>query len=157
MKKGLLFVILVLSMLCLVSCKGKEKILETSSSNILLPAEEVTVAYIGEHLDKYGTGKETSNKVFKILQLKYAKTILEAFNRENAKATLYFQIESQEQIDAINEYVEEFNENLDKNNVYIEFSKTRTLEDNTECIIFNTIPKKHLVKSSLPEKLQNKL
>ena len=64
---------------------------------------------------------------------------------------------SKEQIDAINEYVEEFNENLDKNNVYIEFSKTRTLEDNTECIIFNTIPKKHLVKSSLPEKLQNKL
>ena len=156
MKKRLLFIILVLSMLCLVSC-GKDKISGTSSSNILLPAEEVTVAYIGEHLDKYGTGKETSNKVFKILQLKYAKTILEAFNRENAIATLYFQIESQEQIDAINEYVEEFNENLDKNNVYIEFSKTRTLEDNTECIIFNTIPKKHLVKSSLPEKLQNKL
>ena len=156
MKKRLLFIILVLSMLCLVSC-GKDKTSGTSSSNILLPAEEVTVAYIGEHLDKYGTGKETSNKVFKILQLKYAKTILEAFNRENAIATLYFQIESQEQIDAINEYVEEFNENLDKNNVYIEFSKTRTLEDNTECIIFNTIPKKHLVKSSLPEKLQNKL
>ena len=94
MKKRLLFIILVLSMLCLVSC-GKDKTSGTSSSNILLPAEEVTVAYIGEHLDKYGTGKETSNKVFKILQLKYAKTILEAFNRENAIATLYFQMQRQ--------------------------------------------------------------
>ena len=156
MKKRLLFIILVLSMLCLVSC-GKDKISGTSSSNILLPAEEVTVAYIGEHLDKYTDGKRTPNKVFPIFKLEYAKTLFEAFNRENEKATFYFPFENQEQIDAINEYVEEFNENLDKNNVYIEFSQTRTLEDNTEYIIFNTIPKKYLVKSRMPEKYRDKL
>ena len=45
----------------MVSCKGKDKILGTSSNSILLPAEDVTVDYIGKNLDKYGTGKETPN------------------------------------------------------------------------------------------------
>ena len=81
----------------MVSCKGKDKILGTSSNSILLPAEDVTVDYIGKNLDKYGTGKETPNKVFKILQLKYAKTIFGALNKESKKATIYFQVENQEE------------------------------------------------------------
>ena len=81
----------------MVSCKGKDKILGTSSNSIFLPAEDVTVDYIGKNLDKYGTGKETPNKVFKILQLKYAKTIFGALNKESKKATIYFQVKNQEE------------------------------------------------------------
>lgn len=136
----------------MVSCKGKDKILGTSSNSILLPAEDVTVDYIGKNLDKYGTGKETPNKVFKILQLKYAKTIFGALNKESKKATIYFQVENQEEIDAVNEYMEEFNEHLEENNIYIEFAKILELKDGTECIIFNSIPKKYLLKSRIPKK-----
>ena len=48
--------------------------------------------------------------------------------------------------------MEEFNEHLEENYIYIEFAKILELKDGTECIIFNSIPKKYLLKSRIPKK-----
>ena len=109
-----------------------------------------------QHFSKH-IGKLVCRHREKLCNLEYAKTLFEAFNKENEKATFYFQFENQEQIDTINEYLEEFNENLDKNNVYTSLADIKELEDGTKCIIFNSIPKKHLVKSRMPEKYRDKL
>ena len=117
MKKKLMFILLVLSMLCFVSCG-------TGSDSILLPAEDITIADINKNIDKYWTGKKVPGTMFGIIKGKYAKTMFEASNREVAE------------IDAINEYVEEFNKNEENNMTIKRYGDVYQLEDGTKYLAF---------------------
>ena len=94
MKKGLLLIVLVLGML-LIGCG-------TGSDDILLPAENITIADINKNIDKYGTGKKVPKTIFAIIKLKYAKTIFEVSNREIEGGYFYFEVKNQKEIDTIN-------------------------------------------------------
>ena len=128
MKKGLLLIVLVLGML-LIGCG-------TGSDDILLPAENITIADINKNIDKYGTGK------------KVPKTIFEVSNREIEGGYFYFEVKNQKEIDTINEYVEEFNKN-EENNITIKgYENVYELEDGTKYLAFTAyIKTDRLLKS----------
>ena len=140
MKKGLLLIVLVLGML-LIGCG-------TGSDDILLPAENITIADINKNIDKYGTGKKVPKTIFAIIKLKYAKTIFEVSNREIQGGYFYFEVKNQKEIDAINEYVEEFNKN-EENNITIKgYENVYELEDGTKYLAFTAyIKTDRLLKS----------
>jgi hypothetical protein len=129
MKKKLMFILLVLSMLCFVSCG-------TGSDSFLLPAEDITIADINKNIDKYWTGKKVPGKIFAIIKGKYAKTMFEASNREVAGGYFYFEVKNQKEIDAINEYVEEFNKNEENNMTIKRYGDVYQLEDGTKYLAF---------------------
>ena len=102
MKKGLLLIVLVLGML-LIGCG-------TGSDDILLPAENITIADINKNIDKYGTGKKVPKTIFAIIKLKYAKTIFEVSNREIEDGYFYFEVKNQKEIDKIKPIVKNYDD-----------------------------------------------
>ena len=140
MKKGLLLIVLVLGMLLIG--------FGTGSDDILLPAENITIADINKNIDKYGTGKKVPKTIFAIIKLKYAKTIFEVSNREIEDGYFYFEVKNQKEIDTINEYVEEFNKN-EENNITIKgYENVYELEDGTKYLAFTAyIKTDRLLKS----------
>ena len=91
---------------------------------------------INKNIDKYGTGKKVPKTIFAIIKLKYAKTIFEVSNREIEGGYFYFEVKNQKEIDAINEYVEEFNKN-EENNITIKgYENVYELEDGTKYLAF---------------------
>ena len=94
------------------------------------------IADINKNIDKYWTGKKVPGKIFAIIKGKYAKTMFEASNREVAGGYFYFEVKNQKEIDAINEYVEEFNKNEENNMTIKRYGDVYQLEDGTKYLAF---------------------
>ncbi len=148
MKKALLFIVLILSMLCLASCKGKDGILGTNSSNILLEIEDenITPDDLFNNLDKYSTGEKYQGVEaydgVPVFYAKYAKTVFKAAQNYNQKVRCIrcnFKVESQEEIDALNKYVEKLNQSTEKFD--IEFWQFKTLNDDNKIIVYAFFPR----------------
>ena len=141
MKKILLFLALSLGVLCFVGC-GK-KILGIGSNGILMEIENenITPDDLLANLSKYGEGKKFAG--VPVFYVKYAKTVFKAFNNGSIEAWAQFQIESEDEINAINQFVEEFNK-VENNNIVVEYSNLFELNNGGKVLRYYCYPKSRL-------------